>query len=92
MFDEVGATKKEFHLPGQGVAVDHFVCSTKGRLFTSRGRESEENMYCGGAIFVDMATSYTHIEFQVHLNSHETLEATDLFERMSREVGVIPQM
>ena len=92
VFDEVGATKKEFHLPGQGVAVDHFVCSTKGRLFTSRGRESEENMYCGGAIFVDMATSYTHIEFQVHLNSHETLEATDLFERMSREVGVIPQM
>ena len=30
-----GALKDRCLLPGQTVSVDHFVCSTKGRLFTS---------------------------------------------------------
>ena len=86
-----GALKDQCLLPGQTVSVDHFVCSTKGRLFTSRGRSKDADMYTGGAIYVDMATNLVHVEFQRHLNTHEALVATAEFERMCLDAGVIPQ-
>ena len=48
-------------------------------------------MYTGGAIYVDMATNLVHVEFQHHLNTHETLAATVEFEQMCLDAGVIPQ-
>jgi transposase InsO family protein len=48
-------------------------------------------MYCGGCIFVDHATGHLHVEFQKHLNTHETLEAKESFELMCHDHGVIPQ-
>ena len=86
-----GALKDQRLLPGQTVSVDHFICSTKGRLFTSRGHSKDADMYTGGAIYVDMATDLVHVEFQRHLNTHETLAATAEFERMCLDAGVIPQ-
>ena len=86
-----GALKDRRLLPGQTVSVDHFVCSTKGRLFTSRGRSKDADMYTGGAIYVNMATNLVHVEFQRHLNTHETLAATAEFEWMCLDAGVIPQ-
>ena len=44
-----GALKDRRLLPGQTVSVDHFVCSTKGRLFISRGRSKDADMYTGGS-------------------------------------------
>ena len=43
-----GVLRQENLLPGQCISVDHFVCSTNGRLFTSRGKTSAlERLYCG---------------------------------------------
>lgn len=89
--DQVGATAKEFTYPGQCVAVDHFICSTRGRLFTSRGKEAERDMYCGGCMLIDMATGFVDVQFQTNLTSHDTLIAVDKFERKAREFGVIVQ-
>ena len=89
--DNVGNVKKDHLLAGQRVSVDHFVCSTKGRLFGSHGRTQPEHMYSGGGIFVDHATGYVHIEHQVHLTSHETLQAKDRYEDMCRDHGIIVQ-
>ena len=89
--DNKGATTKDVHLPGQRVAVDHFVCSTRGRLFTSRGKEAEKDKYMGGCIFVDLATGFIHIEFLTSLTSHETLLAKEKYEMMCRNHGVIVQ-
>jgi hypothetical protein len=86
-----GALKRNNLLPGQEVSVDHFICSTRGRLPNSRGRTSTTSMYQGGAIFVDHASGYVHIEHQVSLNSHETMMAKSKFENQLREVGVIVQ-
>ena len=86
-----GALKKEQLLPGQRVAVDHFVCSTKGRLFESRGRTKDEHMYTGGALFVDMATGRIDCLFQKHLNTHETIRAKEEYEMRCRDFGVMPQ-
>ena len=89
--DRAGVLKAENLLAGQQVSVDHFVCSTKGRLFTSRGKTSDTSMYDGGCIFVDHASNFVHIEFQAQLNTHETLRAKQSYEAFCRDHGVIPQ-
>jgi hypothetical protein len=88
--DRVGALRKDNLSPGQKVSVDHFICSQKGRLFTSRGKETVKDKYCGGCIFVDHASNYIHVEFQQVLTSHATLEAKTAYEAHCRDFGVIP--
>ena len=80
--DKAGVLKSGDLLPGQAVSVDHFVCSTKGRLFKSRGKTDPKDMYCGGCTFVDHASGYIHIIFQSHLNSHQTLQAKEQYEEL----------
>ena len=71
--------------------MDHFICKSKGRLFTSAGKSLLQDMFCGGCLFIDHTSSFVHVEFQVHLNTAESLNAKDKFERMCRDVGVVPQ-
>jgi hypothetical protein len=89
--DQVDALRRDNLFPGQRVSVDHFICSTKGRLFTSRGKSNEGDLYTGGCIFVDHASGHVHVEFQAHLNTHETLQAKEQYELLCRDVGVVPQ-
>lgn len=89
--DKVGAIGSKAVLPGEQISIDHFVCKTKGRLFTSRGKTDPNEMYCGGCVFVDHYSGLIHVEFQQNLNTHETLLAKDKFEAMARDHGVIPQ-
>jgi hypothetical protein len=90
--DHAGALKQDNLFAGQKIAVDHFICSTRGHLFTSKGKTSENEMYCGGCFFVDHATAgHLHLEFQKYLNTHETLKARESFELMCHDHGVIPQ-
>jgi hypothetical protein len=42
-------------IPGQRIFIDHFVCSTKGRLFTSRGKPDDSDLYTGGCLLADGA-------------------------------------
>ncbi len=85
------ALKTDNLLPGQRISVDHFICSTRGRLLTSAEKTKLDDMYTGGCIFVDHASGYIFVERQVSLNSHETLKAKESFERMCRNTGVTPQ-
>ena len=48
--------KKDKLISRQCIAVDHYMCSTKGRLFTSRGKTKDTDMYTGGALFMDMSS------------------------------------
>jgi hypothetical protein len=89
--DRDGVLKQDDLHPGQRIAVDHFVCSTKGRLFTSRGKTNDNKMFSGGCLFIDHASGYIHVEFQTHLNTHETMHAKENFELMCRDNGVVPQ-
>ena len=74
--------------PGQCVFVDHFVCSSPGRLFTGFGKNKQCEMYAGGCLFVDTASKYVHVEMHVGLNSHETLAGKTKFERLLNDMGV----
>ena len=55
--------------PGQRIAVDHYIRSTKGRLFTSRGYTKDTDMYAGGALFMDMSSN----EWKMCFNNISTL-------------------
>ena len=70
--DTANVLTRDKLVPGQETSVDHFVCGTKGRLFTSRGKTDPSQMYDGGCIFVDHASGHIDVQFQQHLNSHET--------------------
>ena len=87
--DREGVLKKDNLFPGQKVSVDHFVCSTKGRLLHTKGKEDPKAQYTGGCIFVDHASGYVFIEHQVHLNTQETLKAKQACENTFRDYGVI---
>jgi hypothetical protein len=89
--DREGMPRDDHLAPGQRVSVDHFVCSTKGRLFRSQGETSQDDMCCSGCVFVDHTSSYVHVKFQAHLITHETLQAKASYELMSRDLGVIAQ-
>ena len=83
------ALKGDVLFPGQRVSIDHFECSAKGRLISSsRGKTPAEDMYRGGAIFVDQASSYIWIQPQVTFSAEETLRAKLDYERMCLAYGV----
>ena len=87
--DKAPVLKQDSLFPGQNVSLDHFVCSTKGVTLSSRGGVNAPG-YVGGCLFVDNASGLTHVEFQQHLNTHETLEAVKQFESMCLDSGVVP--
>ncbi len=89
--DREGVLKTDHLAPGQRVSVDHFVCSTKGRLFGSRGKTNHNTMFCGGCIFVDHSSGHVHVELQAHLTTHETLKAKENYELLCRDIGLIVQ-
>ena len=90
--DRQGVLRQDNLLPGQCISVDHFVCSTRGRLYASRGKTSAlEKLYCGGCLFVDHASGFVHVEHQTSLSSHDTLRAKETFELFCRDHGVLPQ-
>ena len=89
--ERAGILRKNNLLPGQEISVDHFVCSQKGRLFTSRGRSPDRDKYDGGCIFVDHASGLVHIQFQTVLTTHATIASKIAFESFCRDHGVVPQ-
>ena len=85
-----GVLRKGNLLPGQEISVDYFQCSQKGRLFTSRGKSADKDMYSGGCMFVDHASGYIHVECQSTTSTHATITAKTSFEDMCRDHGVVP--
>ena len=77
--------------PGQEVCINHFICSIKGRLFTSCGSSKDSDIFMGGAVFIDQASGYVHVEHQSKLASHSTLCAKESFQAICRDHEVIPQ-
>jgi hypothetical protein len=71
------------------VSVDQYISALPGRLLNTKGKEAKKDMYCGGTIFVDHASSRVFIKNQVSLNAGETVMAKRAFEREALSNGVI---
>jgi len=83
-----GILKDNVLKPGEVVSTDQYVSKLRGRLSTSKGKEREDERYCGGTIFVDHATGYMFVKNQVSLEADETLRSKHAFEREARDCGV----
>jgi len=96
--DETTTTiKREGHLgslkegqlkPGDRVFCDQLESRVRGRLLHTAGRKLDKDRFCGATIFVDAASGYIHVEFQVTLNATDSINALDSFERSSLHMGV----
>jgi hypothetical protein len=83
----MGAIVKEKLMPGQRVFVDHFKCSTPGRLTTGYGKGLTHEMYSGGSLWVDAASGLVYVAMQISMDTHETLLGKHKFEAFMRDLG-----
>ena len=79
---------KDATIPGKKVSMDHFIVSTPGRLFSSRGRDSPDRSYKGGVIFVDHASGFVFVSPVVNFTAGEALQAKQEFEAEMATMGV----
>jgi hypothetical protein len=88
---ERDGTLKDGHLiPGARVSVDHFESRLHVRTCDSLGKPSSAT-FKGGCIFVDHASPNVHIEHQVGFSAGEKIWATQGFERVCMDNGVVVQ-
>ena len=62
-----GSLKTNDLRPGSTVSVDLFESRLKGRTFDSFGKATSDQ-YIGGCIFVDHASGYVHVDFQLSVS------------------------
>ena len=84
-----GAFKVNDLCPEETVSVDRFESRLKGRTFDSFGKATSDQ-FIGGCIFVDHASGYVHVEFQLGFSAIETIRAKQNFEQYAFNNGVIP--
>jgi len=86
--DHLGSLKERQLKPGDRVFCDQLESRVRGGLRHAAGREPDKDRFCGATIFVDAASGYIHVEFQVTLNATDSIHALDAFERSSLHMGV----
>ena len=80
---------KTNHLrPGDCVSLDQYQSSIPGHLEHTYGKETKDERYTGGTIFVDHASGLMYLKHQVSLRVGETLKAKYAFEQMARDFSV----
>jgi hypothetical protein len=74
--------------PGSRVSIDQYEYSVRGRLATTKGRESFGHKYAGGTIFCDHASGYIQCFHQVSLRSADTFRRDALLsDRLNHAVS-----
>ena len=76
-----------FH-PGDCVSLDQYQSSIPGHLEHTYGKETKDERYTGGTIFVDHASGLMYLKHQVSLRVGETLKAKYAFEQLARDFSV----
>ena len=82
------ALSKETMIPGEKVSMDHFIVTTPGRLWETRGSESHDRRYKGGVIFTDHASGYIYHVPVINFTAGEALRAKREFEQHMNTMGV----
>jgi len=82
-----GAISKDALTRGDLVCMDHFVVTEHGRLWTSKGHEPSDKRFCGGTIFVDVASGRIELKFQISLAAADTIQSKMEYERLCQSYG-----
>ena len=82
------AIRRDTAQPGDCVCVDQFISTKPGRLEHTYGKESDDDRYHGGTLFVDCASACIKLKLQICLQTGETLTGKHEFERFAKLHGI----
>ena len=71
------------------VSACHYILRAPGRLYHTEGKSYQCDMFSGGCVFIDHASGYANINYQVAINATETFKAKLTFEREDKSQGVM---
>ena len=54
--------KKDYLLQGQMVSTDHYISLDPVRLYHTKGKSDQSDMFSGGCVFIDHASGYASIK------------------------------
>ena len=72
--------KNHLH-PEKMVSVYHYISQAPGRIYHTKGKSDQSDMFSGGYVFIDHASGYVSINQQVSINATETVKAKQTFEK-----------
>eukprot|EP00957_Ditylum_brightwellii_P143368 10921804-Ditylum_brightwellii.AAC.1 len=87
--EKEGKFKKKNLFPGQCLSADHYQSAIPRRTYSSRGNYHPEDMFNGGAIFVDHASVKTFVCHQQSLLATNSIKSMIRLEREAAESGVM---
>jgi hypothetical protein len=70
------------------VSIDQYISALPGQLPHTKGKESKNDRYHGGTIFMDQASQYVYLRNQVSLTTGETLQSKRIVEQFAQTSGV----
>ena len=78
---------KDHLLPGKMVSADHYILRAPGRLYHTKGKSDQSDIFSGGCVFIDHASGYVSIKHQVAINATENVKSKLIFERKDQSQG-----
>ena len=81
--------KKDHLLPGQIGYSDHYISRYPGRIYHTKGKSDQSDMFSGGYVFFDHASGSLSIEHQVAINATENIKAKLTIERKAKSRVVV---
>ena len=65
---------KDNILPGKMVSADHYISWDPGRIYHTKGKSDQSDIFSGGCVFIDHASGYVRIKHQLAINATETVK------------------
>ena len=71
------------------MSADHYISRAPVRLYHTKGKSDQSDMFSGGCVFIDHASGFVSIKHQVAINATETVKAKLTFEREAQSQRVV---
>ena len=71
------------------MSADHYISRAPGRLYHTKGKSDQSDMFSGGFVFIEHASGYVSIKHQVAINATENVKAKLTFEREAQSQLVV---
>ena len=71
------------------MSADHYISRAPGRLYHTKGKSDQSDMFSGGCVFIDHTSGYVSTKHQVDINTTETVKAKLTFEREAQSQRVV---
>ena len=68
---------------------DHYISRAPGRLYHTKGKSDQSDMYSVGCVFIDHDSGYVRTKKQVDINATETVKTKLTFEREAQSQVVV---